>query len=347
MGNLMLCERIADGASAPSDAITTWKDGHGVDYCLRPQTNRLPVPEYNEANKPAIPWNWSAGIFEIGHDVLVKVKYAPVGWPNTEGQSMRLVRERAPSVPVPEAIHYWLDKEWDRYFLITRRVHGVVLDRVWLNLSVDDKLQVSDELAAHTKSVAEITSPLYQNADGSAVADGNLMGHDSLLRKYDPKPDGWPGPFTAEEFVEHARKVSGGVEPPEIGPNFHFYHNDPGAENVILSGTDEAQTEGESHVHVAGIIDWERAAYCPIWWITLYTIEGGFFLSLTEEQMEENMDQCGDYIDFLHATLWEVAGFTSGFRYRDWFRQYLNGRGKINGRRFREAKAAGQIPWWK
>lgn len=114
MGNLMVCERLADGTSAPSDAIVSWKDGQGVDYCLRPQTTRLPVPEYDPANANVIPWNWNSAFFEIGHDVLVKAKYAPVGWAKTEGQTMSLVREKAPSVPVPEAIYSWHDKEWDR-----------------------------------------------------------------------------------------------------------------------------------------------------------------------------------------------------------------------------------------
>lgn len=344
MGNLMVCERIAAGASAPSDAITTWKDGHGVDYCLRPQTPRLPVPEYNDANGPAIPWNWSSGIFEIGHDVLVKVKYAPVGWPNTEGQSMRLVRERAPSVPVPEAIHSWLDKEWDRYFLITRRVHGVLLDHVWFNLSWNDKWQVVRELAAHTKTLAEIKAPLFQNADGSAVADAYLISNDTLAGPVDPIPGGWPGPLTPEEFGQHLREVSDGLEPPETGGDFHFYHSDTSPGNVILSGTDEAQTEGESHVHVVGIIDWERAAFYPKWWITLWiTVGGGVYLSLTEEQMAEDRNQCVEYGSFLSKALVDI-GFQPGPDHEEWFSQYLAGRSKVSTRRLKEAKAAGRLP---
>ncbi|KAI4129881.1 MAG: hypothetical protein LQ347_003596 [Umbilicaria vellea] len=345
MGTLMLCERIADGASAPSDAITTWKDGHGVDYCLRPQTTRLPLPEYDEANEPAIPWNWSSGMFEIGHDVLVKVKYAPLGWPTTEGQSMRLVRERAPTVPVPEAIHYWIDREWDRYFVITRRVHGVSLDFVWFDLSSNDKGQVIDEIAAYTKTLAEIKSPLFQNADGSAVADARLLGDDPLLRTYDPNPNGWPGPLTAEELGDYIRTSSEGCEPLEIGPDFHFYHNDPSPGNIIVSGTDEAQTEGESHVHVAGIIDWERAAFFPKWWITLYLlIPGACCVSLTEKQIMNDFSQRNQYKDFLMEALLGL-GFQSGHDYMPWFTKFLVARGKVHARRFKEAEAAGLIPW--
>ncbi|SLM35633.1 hypothetical protein LPUS_04966 [Lasallia pustulata] len=115
----MLCERIADGASAPSDAITTWEDGQGVDYCLRPLTTRLPVPPYDDDNAPAVPWNRNTAIFEIGCDVLIKVKYTAVNERSTEAAAMRLVRELAPSVPVSEAIHFWHDKELEEVFIIT------------------------------------------------------------------------------------------------------------------------------------------------------------------------------------------------------------------------------------
>ena len=54
MGTLMLCEKFSD-QNAPSDALVTWKDGLGVDYCLRPQQPRLPAHEYDPADKPLIP----------------------------------------------------------------------------------------------------------------------------------------------------------------------------------------------------------------------------------------------------------------------------------------------------
>ena len=131
MGNLMLCEKT--GGKAPSDAIVTWLDGRDEEYCLRPrpQENQPPVLAYDPANGPFIKRHFTSAIFQIGCDVLVKVKWAPKGWPNCEGLSMRLVKERAPDVPLPEAIHFWHDEKWDQYFLIQRRIHGPTLDDAW------------------------------------------------------------------------------------------------------------------------------------------------------------------------------------------------------------------------
>ena len=74
MGNLMLCEKT--GGKAPSDAVVTWLDGQGEEYCLRPrpQENQPPVPAYDPANGPFIKRHFTSAIFQIGCDVLVKVK---------------------------------------------------------------------------------------------------------------------------------------------------------------------------------------------------------------------------------------------------------------------------------
>ena len=343
MGNLMLCEQIADGASAPSDAIVTWKDGKGVDYCVRPQATRLPVPEYNPANGPVIPWNYSSALFEIGHDVLIKVKWGRQflrddgsSWDN-EGLAMRLVREQAPSVPVPEAIHHWFDKEWDRYFLITRRIHGVSVDSAWFKLHPEDHLQLAKELAAHTKAVAEIKAPLFQRLDGKNKEDCRLV----RLSIQDQIRTVQPGPYTAEEFCENLRKASDGLEPPEFGPEFHLFHNDMGPSNVMISGTDEPHTEGKSHVHVAGIFDWEHAGFYPKFWITLILLIPGlnYVLSLTEEQMQEDMHLYGEYLLALDAELQEV-GFQSGFDFEPWWCNHYEAMRKVEERLTEEAKEA-------
>ena len=339
----MLCEQIADGASAPSDAIVTWKDGKGVDYCVRPQVTRLPVPEYNPANGPVIPWNHSSALFEIGHDVLIKVKWGHHfsqgdGDPwDTEGLAMRLVRERAPSVPVPEAIHYWFDKEWDRYFLITRRIHGVSVDSAWFKLHPEDHLQLVKELAAHTKAIAGIKAPLFQRLNGENQEESVLVGSNIQ----DQICTAQPGPYTAEEFREHLRKASDGLEPPEFGPEFHLYHNDMGPTNVMISGTDEPHTEGKSHVHIAGIFDWERAGFYPKFWITLVPIlpGGGYCLGLTEEQMEEDMSLCSGYVLGMDAALQEV-GFQSGFDFGTWWSNHYAAMKKVDERLAQEAKEA-------
>ena len=308
----MLCERIADGASAASDAITTWKDGQAVDYCLRPLKTRLPVPPYDDDNAPALPWNRNTAIFEIGRDVLVKVKYTAADERSTEGKTVRLVRKLVPSVPVPEAIHFWHDKKLERIFIITRRVHGKMADDVWHSLKAEDHVQVARELAAYQKSIAEITAPAFQDVEGHRIPDRHFLPYDGE----------WHEPFTAEELREQLRKASNGIEPPEFGPEFHLFHGDLGPSNVILSGMDEPRTEGESHVHVAGIVDWQYAGFYPKFWITTLPLlpHPQYALSVTMEQMESPRYShwVGSYIFCLLTAMGEL-GFQDDFKGQSWW----------------------------
>ena len=304
MGNLMLCERVPEVTKAPSDAIVTWQDSKGEAYCLRPRKDKNPAPPYDPANGPIIPRHFTSAIFEIGTDVLIKVRYAPEGWPRCEGDALRLVREKAPEVLVPEAIHYWHDNEWSRYYLILRRVHGKTLDKAWFTLSEKDKLSVSKEVAAFIRRTAAITSPLYQGPDSEPVPFFRLVHAEGVTGMYDPVYGGWPGPFTPSEFRAYLKEVTDGLEPPEFDDQFHLYQGDPSPENIIVTGAETsmaAEPGAESKVRVAAIIDWERAGFYPDFWSLMHPNVpfSGFELSLTMEQIEEDEGLASEYRDRL------------------------------------------------
>ncbi|SLM34723.1 Protein kinase-like domain [Lasallia pustulata] len=238
---------------------------------------------------------------------------------STEGEAIRLVQKLAPSAPVPEAIHFWHDEELERVFIITRRVHGKMLDDVWHSLKREDHKQVAKELAAYTKSLAKITAPAFQDVDGHHLADRCLIPYDSHKLE----------PFTAEELREHMRNVSNGIEPPECGPEFHLFHANMGPSNVLLSGMDKAHTKRKSNVHIAGIVDWHYAGFYPKFWITtLPLIELPiYYLSVTQEQMvSPKYDYwVSSYMDCLHRAMKKL-----GFRDDDlyWWIEHYEGMGK-------------------
>ena len=344
MGNLMLCERLLD-TKAPSDAIVTWQDSKGVKYCLRPRKDNSPVPPYDPANAPLIPRHFTSAIFEIGTDVLVKVRWAPEGWPRSEGDAIRLVREKAPEVPVPEAIHFWFDREWARYFLIVRRVHGKTLDKAWFTLSEPDKRRVASEVARYIRQAAAITSPLFQQANGEPLGDYQLMHADGLTASFFPVYGGWPGPFTISEFRKFLKDTSDGVDPPEFDSQFHLYQGDPTPENIIVSGSETSKAAdsegGVSQVHVAGIIDWERAGFYPDFWSLLHphVPMGGFELSITWEQYDEDPEVMGDYIDKLLSGLVYGDGCENFERFEalgEWWGKFEEGRNRY---RMKKAQA--------
>ena len=346
VGTLMLCERLPSGANAPKSTVARWKDADGVDYCLYPRDDQPLSPDKDPAHALVKPKNFSSAIFEIGCDVLIKAKFTSLPWDNNEGEAIALVRERAPSVPVPEVIHYWRDPEWERAFLVMRRVHGKTIDDAWFKISAKDQQQVLKEMAAHIKATADITAPRFQDPVGGPVTVSTFAGDDLFETQWGPRSIPWPGPFTADELREHMRKEAGGVEPPEMGSDFHFYHRDIGPANVILSGTDSPSTEStESTVHVAAIIDWEVAGFFPKFWIPFWIVSwpGDHGLSLTMQQCDEDVMLSREYQDGLNTWL-RRQGFPNGHEFHKWWFAHAKGQSRVTFRREEEARAAGLAP---
>ena len=257
---------------------------------------------------------------------------------------MRLVKERAPDVLLPEAIHFWHDEKWDRYFLIQRRIHGPTINDVWWTLSVRDKWQVSTEIANAIHKLSDITAPRFQDASGEPVADGSLVKLEAVEAS---NPLGvWalvsgviPGPFTSSELHEHLLTESDGVEPPEMDAEFHFTHGDLSPGNVILYGTEIPKSKDKSHVHVASIIDWERAAFYPKFWITLYLVHplGVHRLTLDENQLRENVNLTWEYARMVSGVLVELE-WPYGGTMIPWLRKFMEGRNQVSRRRGKEKK---------
>ena len=321
----MLCNRAVKATDVPSDAITTWKDGDGVNFYLQPQKIRQPIPEYNPANGPLIPRHFSSAIFELGCDILIKVKYAPIGWSRREGRSMNLIRERAPSVPIPEVIHFWVDEELKRYFLIMRRVHGKLIDDVYFSFSKAQVAAVMDELGSHVKAVADITAPCFQDVDGKPVVDSYVLDYkiETATGAWAPILDKFPGPFTVDEFRIEMQKVSGALEPPEMDSEFHFYHRDMGPTNVIVEETDELLLNGEKKWRIAGIIDWEMAAFYPKFFITCHIRHSPGHYDITlPDGLNLPSNYRNHYSMMLNRGL-QHAGLQSGDQYKSWYSNHI------------------------
>ena len=341
----MRCESLTD-REMPQDAIAAWEDADGVDYCLRPQDPPLEQSECGSADKPFSFRHWSSAIFEVGRDILVKVKYSPPGWYSIEGDALNLIRSRTPEVPVPECVHFWIDRKWNRSFLIMPRIHGVILDDVWWNLSLQEKQWIADELAVYQNTVARnMTSSVFKGVAGDAYNPAFLSSRDLCIGRWDPDTRALPGPLTPEQFREQMSYVSGVEKIPDVGNVFHLFHGDMSPSNVLLS-VGERDSEGEREVHVAGIIDWELAGYVPHWWLTLCPSvrNGAYTLSLSAEQMDADLNLAWDYVLKLNASMKEY-GWECGSTHGLWFTDYCDGKDRQEERRFNEAKLAGRVKW--
>jgi hypothetical protein len=177
------------------------------------------------------------------------------------------MRSHFPSIPIPEGLYSWVDKALNRSFLIMRRIHARTLDKAWLRLSHQQRLNIAKEVAEYTTLVATKTSERYETTSGYGVrrpwlAQGyNFHGP---IHSWFPRTI---GPFTATELREHWTNISP-VPHPAIDDTFGLYHDDQGPTNVLVSD------DGE---HVAAIIDWANVSYVPRFWIATAPITVGGF----------------------------------------------------------------------
>ncbi|MCJ1384696.1 hypothetical protein MMC17_007814 [Xylographa soralifera] len=349
-GSSMRCERL-ENSNAPEDAIKEWKDADGIAYCLRPQNPSL---EKNECGPPEKPFNhrqWASVLFEIGKDILVKVKYSPLGKDSVEGDAMDLVRRCVPSVPVPECIHYWIDQKWDRSFLIMPRVHGVLLNEAWWGLSEQEKENICDNLAKYQDLIARnITSNVFQGVTGKAYRHRCFSAKNLCLGAWDHDLQDVPGPLTADELREQMSTISGGAPIMDLSPVFHLYHGDLSPTNVVLSVGEKPEDGGEREVTVAGIIDWEMAGFVPVWWITLYPClsHGAYWLTLPAPEIDPDPDWniTWDYVLMLNDMMQDY-GYESGLKHMDWYTEYEEAIIRQREQAFKEAKLAGRLTWLK
>ncbi|MCJ1391320.1 hypothetical protein MMC18_004183 [Xylographa bjoerkii] len=344
----MRCERL-EHCNTPEDAITVWKDADGVAYCLRPQDPVLEQNEYGPLNKPFNHRQWSSALFEIGKDILVKVKYSPPAWYSIEGDAMNLVRRCAPAVPVPECIHYWIDQKWNRSFLIMPRIHGVLLNDAWWYLSEKEKEGICSELAAYQDLIGRnITSNVFQGVTGEAYRHRIFSAIDLCIGRWDSDTRDVPGPLTADQLREQMSNISGGAPIVDLSPVFHLFHGDLSPTNVILSVGEQPDNGAEREVGVAAIIDWETAGFVPGWWITLYPgiRNGAYWLTLPPPEVDADPDVniAWDYVTTLDPMMQEY-GWAHGDMHMDWYMEYCEARLRQEEREFKEAKSAGRLAW--
>ena len=111
---------------------------------------------------------------------------------------------------------------------------------------------------------------------------------------------------------------------------FHFQHDDTGPENVIVSGP----SDSSPGVHVAGIIDWEQAGFCPKLYIMLdiYKPLEGYLVSLPNDQ-NPDPESTDDYSDRLANAVEDVGKFPKGVMMQNWYLELKRGWDTANARR--------------
>jgi hypothetical protein len=298
MGTKFICEKVT--GVVPESAVATWKD-EDVFYCLRETTVKECLSAEKEAYEDLIcQAGTSSAVWPIGANAVCKVKTWCEGM-ELESSTLHFLADQFPHIPVPKVIYSWLDKEWNRTFLILKRIEGQTLQAAWPSLTLEQRHQVAATVAQYYRDLATTTSLSLRTATGCRVLEPFLN-----VDAEDSHPSWKPrllGPFPLPIFEKYLQRISTQPTPP-IGDTFCFYHADLGPTNITVS------SDGK----VTGILDWESAGFYPKFWISLkpYMSAGFFFLNASS-------DTRFAWRDLLGSKLTKV-GFELNMGHVEWYK---------------------------
>ncbi|CZT13887.1 uncharacterized protein RCO7_05100 [Rhynchosporium graminicola] len=265
LGSSTVCERSK--TTNPIRAIVTWRDGEDT-FCLRKLPKRdHPLPNHKLEAGLIHESGTSAAVWSLGSNTFCKVK----AWCEeleAESDTISFVKNIAPSIPLPDVVYSWIDHDWNRSFLILKRVEGETLQDAWSQLSVAQKSGIASQIATYCSTPSWITSPSFESATHRGVLEPFLaLDAESNHPSWKPRP---LGPFSVADFTSYISQLPS-TRCLDIGTRFHFYHADLGPGNIMVRDN-----------KVVGILDWESAGFYPRCWIALKpTLSAGFFLRPT------------------------------------------------------------------
>ncbi|THY12739.1 hypothetical protein D6D02_05032 [Aureobasidium pullulans] len=262
LGTSVNCVRTPLASPPPRNTLLSWHDGDFIFHLLPRCQSTANLIDSSLQLQDSLPMHEliydagsSSGVYSLGNEIVCKVK----GWKEgmqLESETIAFVREHFPTIPVPEILYTWIDKSINRSFDIMKRVHARTLDKAWMDLTPQQRLNIAEQVA----------------------------GYIALLATKTAKRRTLP-PYSAAEYRDYAKRIST-APPPEFDDDFVFYHDDQGPTNILVSD------DGNS---VAAIIDWENAAFYPRYWVaTVQFAHAGFLLEPPKGQRRfEGDDEWG------------------------------------------------------
>lgn len=168
LGSMIICEKLQIGHDVPSDTVCQWVDNEAT-YCLRkrsePKADRTVEgdPESGRVRK-----HFTSGVWTLSPNVFCKVMQW-TGESTTDATTIRFINTNIRSLPTEEVIYDWVDIEWRRSFMLTRRAPGIRYDEAQPFLTTEQKLQIAAQVAKQLKSLAELTSDCIETVVGRGL----------------------------------------------------------------------------------------------------------------------------------------------------------------------------------
>ncbi|OJJ67124.1 hypothetical protein ASPBRDRAFT_136536 [Aspergillus brasiliensis CBS 101740] len=191
-------------------------------------------------------------LWSLGSEVVLKDRGK--GPPTDEASIIQFVQEQT-SIPVPKVLKNWKE---DDHKLIMMDVTGQPLNTIWPSLSFEQRQSIAKQTVEYLLELRQFQSDRMQSLDGGPVFDNSFFVYwdDRCPR----------GPFASDDELwaemerrlpecvsEAVRNQLRSLMPPSTP--YTLTHGDLSSNNIMVK-------DGR----VTGIIDWETAAYMPVWW---------------------------------------------------------------------------------
>lgn len=232
------------------------------------------------------------GVWSIGSDVIMKER--PDEGPKTEAKTLNHLATH-PNLPVPKVLLGWVDGN-GRYFVLQERMQGQTLEHAWPSLPESQKTAVADQVVEVRKQLRSLTSTSIQSVDQSPCYPGLLFSNSNPHGPFHSDIELWdalsltlhdpPKRMFPQRALENLKKRLPRCEPYVLTPC------DLNLGNIIVK-------DGS----LVGILDWEFAAYYPIWYEYVsaswgWTEEDAKWKKLLRERLEVHGDGHNDAKDF-------------------------------------------------
>jgi aminoglycoside phosphotransferase (APT) family kinase protein len=199
------------------------------------------------------------GVWSIGSDVILKDRPDEGAKARIEAKTLEFLAEATATdtninIPTPKLIRDWVDRD-GRYFTLTERIPGQTLEQAWPSLSESQKISIADQVAQVRKQLrSNFISTTIQSVDQGPCYPGLLF--------LDMQPY---GPFHSDQEFWDALAIAYDNLPSQVFTNLKKRF--PKSEPFVLSHCD--LNLGNIMIRdgqVVGILDWEYAAYLPVWY---------------------------------------------------------------------------------
>ncbi|PYI33816.1 kinase-like protein [Aspergillus indologenus CBS 114.80] len=235
-------------------------------------------------------------VWQVGTDKILK-EYPSDDALCTEGAVMRVLAQD-PEIPAPRVLHEWVDSN-GRYFILEERLRGETLQDAWPRLSQPQKRAIAAQVGQVRQRLRRLTSPCIQSVGGGACYPPYEWGFRTRAQ----------GPFGSDADLRAAiRSYLAGLLDRELPDQIlqNLMARMPASGPYVL-------THGDLHIsnimvdadgRLVGIIDWEYAAYYPIWFEYLLVARGNVdpdnaeWKELLLQQFEDQGDGHPDAVQF-------------------------------------------------